>query len=1126
MEIQKETNVNGYADLIAYSTTKKILEQMEKYICKINVGKMQGTGFFCKIPILKKEIPVFITNNHIINEQILYKNNEKIEIYIEEDIKKKYIELDEKRIKYTDEKYDITIIEIKENDEIKNYLELDDIIMNDLLYDTNKTIQYENDTIYIIQYPKGKLSVSYGIIENIYKDKQYNFTHKCTTDYGSSGAPILNINNKIIGIHKEGYTNVSMNIGLFLNYPIKEFIKLYINNEYLLHFNIKYNYKIKLNSLKINISKNKFGDEGLKDFCKIEFKELKELYFDFNNISDIKVLEYAKFDKLKILFLRYNKISNINILEKVNFRELKELNLYYNNISDITILEKVNFSKLEILSLGKNEISDICVLEKVNFKDLKILDLSYNNISNIEIFEKVKFNKLESLLLNTNKISDISIFEKINFFELKKLNLNDNKISDIKILENVKFNKIEKLLLENNIISDINIVKNMKYNKLKELNLIGNKIQNIEEFENFKFIIFDDRQKSREKKIVFKGVQKLPNMNQKNEINDKENQSKQQKMKFVKDISKNEDLIDINKNNKGNINIIDNTDKNAEKKDNELKENNNNYNKPDNFMVKQKNIQDNNYINTLYYRPNKYNYQNYYDIDNIQINNRKDNISVPQKSIKIPINNNNKKIFEKNNPMPINATHKNNNKFSCKNNLQENKTKKSAEPHNIIYAKNIHANNTNNKHHINTNSNHNLIEKKINPNSVSRKKLINKINIINNNYLSNNNNKINNNKKIINNNSISKQKQISKNKDLCQPNKNNDILNYNCNINAINLNKNFNSHSNGLKKICDIFYLNPTLQCLANVEKLTTNLFINKKEIKSKKNSKKVTNYFLEILENLWEKNDINCFAPYIFKRIIIGMNPSLANKQQVDSKDFLLFIIEILHKELNTIDSYKDQYENNTEGNNFENIKDLQLFFKKNYNSIISDIFYGVINVQKYCPLCNNIAHNINYYNILIFPLEDVCKFKKRYSNKKVTLKECFEYYQKPDNIIDQNISQCKNCKQIVVKFEYMNTLLFGPKVIIINLNRSKEKKSYINVLFDEEIDLEEFIYYKNIYRYKLIGVISQESYSNDNVIAFAKSFVDNNWYKYDNSLVTSSNFNEVIATGIPHILFYSENQ
>ena len=44
----------------------------------------------------------------------------------------------------------------------------------------------------------------------------------------------------------------------------------------------------------------------MKDLCKIDFKELKQLSFYNNNISDIKVLENVKFEKLEKLYLGIN----------------------------------------------------------------------------------------------------------------------------------------------------------------------------------------------------------------------------------------------------------------------------------------------------------------------------------------------------------------------------------------------------------------------------------------------------------------------------------------------------------------------------------------------------------------------------------------------------------------------------------------------------------------------------------------------------------------------------------------------------------------------------------------------------------------------------------------------------
>ena len=230
METIKESILVGCPTTISLDCTLKIIEQMRKNICKIKIGNEQGTGFFCKIPFPNKEnmLPVFITNNHIINKKILFKDNQIITIKIKEDQDYKNINLNN-RIKYANEEYDITIIQIKEKDDINNYMELDDVIINDIIENKNENADYQDETLYVIQYPEGKLSVSYGLLNNIYEDKKYNFIHSCSTKRGSSGSPILNINNKIIGIHKEG-TDKKFNIGTFLNYPIKDFINNQKNN--------------------------------------------------------------------------------------------------------------------------------------------------------------------------------------------------------------------------------------------------------------------------------------------------------------------------------------------------------------------------------------------------------------------------------------------------------------------------------------------------------------------------------------------------------------------------------------------------------------------------------------------------------------------------------------------------------------------------------------------------------------------------------------------------------------------------------------------------------------------------------------------------------------------------------
>ena len=114
---------------VSLKQTKKILEQMNNnYICKICNNK--GNGFFAKIPFKSKLLPVLITTNHAINIGDIH-NKLNISLYLNNDKKIKTIKLDVNRLKYTNEKLDITIIEIKENlDNLNNdYLELEDNII-------------------------------------------------------------------------------------------------------------------------------------------------------------------------------------------------------------------------------------------------------------------------------------------------------------------------------------------------------------------------------------------------------------------------------------------------------------------------------------------------------------------------------------------------------------------------------------------------------------------------------------------------------------------------------------------------------------------------------------------------------------------------------------------------------------------------------------------------------------------------------------------------------------------------------------------------------------------------------------------------------------------------------------
>ena len=185
------------------------LKYMKNYICKIN-GKSIGTGFFCKIPYKDELVQVLITNYHVIDDEEL-KNKKYIIIYIDEYRKILNLNDESKIFSSPINEYDIMIIKVLAEYDISHFLEIEQNIFND-----NSENTYMDESIYILHFPKGEQAmISYG--NGFEKNNEYDIKHKCNTDYGSSGGPILNaINNKVIGIHKgciKRFGNNQYNIG-------------------------------------------------------------------------------------------------------------------------------------------------------------------------------------------------------------------------------------------------------------------------------------------------------------------------------------------------------------------------------------------------------------------------------------------------------------------------------------------------------------------------------------------------------------------------------------------------------------------------------------------------------------------------------------------------------------------------------------------------------------------------------------------------------------------------------------------------------------------------------------------------------------------------------------------------
>ena len=360
----------------------------------------------------------------------------------------------------------------------------------------------------------------------------------------------------------------------------------------------------------------------------------------------------------------------------------------------------------------------------------------------------------------------------------------------------------------------------------------------------------------------------------------------------------------------------------------------------------------------------------------------------------------------------------------------------------------------------------------------------------------------------------------------------------------------------GLNSEYNIF--NSILLCLSHTAELTS-YFLNNKNIEqiandniesNDKNDKKLSTSYLKLIQNLCNINETEAYSTDTFMNTIKNINPLFEIENENNLKEFIIFIIEQLHKELkkknpkikdcnSKINETLDQYDRNKTFNYCYNK------FKEE-SSIISDLFFGLKETSNECLNCrnnynsrglpnNSICYNYEMFHCLIFPLEEIKNIKNNYmrnnniqtNNNYITLNDCFSYNQRLEYYTGDNKNYCNVCKQLSDSC-YNSKIFFSPKIMILIMKRDQENEYNLN--FEEKLDITEFVYSKDLpmLKYDLYGVIS-DIRKEDNIyfVSSCKNPVDNKWYRYDDKEVTSiSNVEkDVIQYGNPYILFYKKS-
>ena len=841
-----------------------------------------------------------------------------------------------------------------------------------------------------------------------------------------------------------------------------------------------------------------------------------------NNYSSEKKKNFNKKVKIKDPNMIYNNNPRRN-----NAKNTKEY-----NSPEIKNLQNKKYFSNKIKNKHQSKIAPTNNIENYNNKD----NNKDNNIINYHQLKSPQMQKNKNFINNVKKKN----FTEQNNGPMNEKNLNKNFENHIQ-KDNLEFNN------KNNKIGKGNNIKQKEINEEQKIN-------NIEQNKKGKNEHLHKNNKELNYKIISKKI------HQRNiSLNDDKNllfnnTFKNSPGKIIKKIKSNYNIKTDNNLNHNNMNIINMNNNNMNNKNmnhHELIHNDMNHNNMNNKIMLPNDINNNKIINN---NIKHYNMNNNIKLNNIKHNNiMEHNNNINNKNMTynninnndIKQNNNNIKHNKDINPNNLKHNNIKPNKDINHNNIKDN--------NDIKHNKDINLNNNINHNHINHNNDINL-NNNINHNNIAHNNIIlNQNNNINHNNIdfNNMNNHINNNNnQILLNPKKLKQEQDNLNDKFKQEQ---DNLNKKLKKEPLIL---YNSPTLiGLNNIGATCFMNATLQCLSQTAPLT-NYFLNT-ENKNKimnnnisiknKNECQLSPVYYELVHKLWDLNGPKSFSPYNFMNMINSMNPLFKKGEPGDSKDFIIFILEQLHKELKKpVKFFKNDLNPQPPLNQYDKVNAFNYFFKEfqKETSIISDIFFGFTETTNECQYCkfncisqgkaNPICYNYQIFNCLIFPLEEVKKMRNNFyqvNTNFVTLEECFVYYQQNELFTGQNRNYCNLCKQLSNAL-YSTKIFVAPEILVLILNRGKGNIFDVKLIFYEYIDITKFILQRELTKisYNLYGVITHigKSGPSAHFIASCKSPINDKWYRYNDAIVTpiENIQKDIIDFGVPYILFYKKNK
>ncbi|XP_065273230.1 ubiquitin carboxyl-terminal hydrolase 2 isoform X1 [Emys orbicularis] len=329
----------------------------------------------------------------------------------------------------------------------------------------------------------------------------------------------------------------------------------------------------------------------------------------------------------------------------------------------------------------------------------------------------------------------------------------------------------------------------------------------------------------------------------------------------------------------------------------------------------------------------------------------------------------------------------------------------------------------------------------------------------------------------------------------------------------------------GLRNLGNTCFMNSILQCLSNTKELRDYCLQNQYVRDLNSNSRMHTALmaeFAKLIQLLWTSSPNEAVSPSEFKTQIQRYAPRFVGYNQQDAQEFLRFLLDGLHSEVNRVlvrpRSHLDNLDHLPDD---EKGRQMWRKYQEREDSRIGDLFVGQLKSSLTCSECGYCSTAFDPFWDLSLPIA-----KKSYSE--VTLLDCMRLFTKEDVLDGDEKPTCCRCKTRTRCTKKFSIQRF-PKILVLHLKRFSEARIRTSKLTTfisfqlKDLDLREFAAQScNHAVYNLYAVSNHSGTTmGGHYTAYCKSPVSGEWHTFNDSRVTPMSSSHVRSSDA-YLLFY----